>query len=136
MKAYLAISVGNEAGNGKAAESKKLQLILHDRTCPRTVLNFTTLLSRTSPHGYVNSTFHRLIPRFMIQGGDFTKNDGTGGRSIYANDDDNNGDDVHFADENFIHGHDGRGVLSMANSGRDTNGSQFFITVVPTVSFV
>ncbi len=116
MKAYLSLSIGN-------ADSKKLQLILHDSTCPRTVLNFTTLLSRTSPSGYLHSTFHRLIPQFMIQGGDFTRNDGTGGKSIYGNT---------FADENFIHSHDDRGILSMANSGRDTNGSQFFITFKAT----
>jgi len=115
MKAYLKISIGNTGNNSPA----KLQIVLNDKTCPRSVLNFTTLLSRQSPEGFKGSSFHRLIPKFMIQGGDFTNNDGTGGVSIYGDS---------FPDENFIHSHEGRGILAMANSGRDTNGSQFFIT--------
>jgi Peptidyl-prolyl cis-trans isomerase (rotamase) - cyclophilin family len=98
----------------------RLLLDLHSQSCPRTVLNFTTLLTRTAPNGYIQSKFHRLIPTFMIQGGDFTNGDGTGGHSIYDGD--------VFGDENFDHSHDARGVLSMANSGKNTNGSQFFIT--------
>ena len=116
MKAFLSISIGQ-------SDPSTLQLILHDQTCPLTVLNFTTLLARPAPTGYLQSKFHRLIPKFMIQGGDFTNADGTGGTSIYGDS---------FQDENFDLLHDGRGTLSMANSGKDTNGSQFFITFRPT----
>jgi peptidylprolyl isomerase len=117
IKSFMDISIDNKIRG-------RIIFELFAKDCPRTALNFYHLCKGDKTVDgkvlhYKNTPFHRIIPGFMCQGGDIINGDGTGSISIYGKT---------FGDENFVFSHDGPGLLSMANRGTNTNGSQFFIT--------